>query len=191
MAVDVGSAELAGVGSDETASPAEHPPVESRRSSVRWQLLLGSLVAALVLIVVICWLGAQVHELRMDEQRERRFLDAANIAAIDLTTLDHITADADIARIVESASGKFRTDFEARSAPLVDAMTAAKSTSVGTVVASGVESLQGNTARVIVAVRVSTATETGGEQPEHGWRMRISIEEFGDQYKIADVEFVS
>ena len=112
--------------------------------------------------------------------------------AVDLTTVDHNRVDADVARILDATTGAFRDDFQKRAQPFIDVVKSSQSTSVGTVVESGLESVQGDQAVVLVAVQVTTSSSsTGGDQPRRGWRLRIGLVETAGSVKASDVTFVS
>ena len=66
----------------------------------------------------------------------------------------------------------------------------AKSTSVGTITEAGLESEAAGTAQVLVAVAVKTSNAGAPEQDPRAWRMRIFVEQVGDQAKVSNVEFV-
>ena len=110
--------------------------------------------------------------------------------AINLTTLDFSTADSDVQRILDSATGTFHDDFAKRSQPFIDALRQAKSKSIGTVTAAGLESVSGDEGQVLVAITVKTTDAIATQADPRHWRMRILVREVGNQDKISNVEFV-
>ena len=111
-------------------------------------------------------------------------------AILNLTTIDWQKADADVQRILDSATGQFYDDFAKRSGPFIELVKQAKSVSVGTVSEAGLESQTADSAQVLVAVSVTTSY-SGAPQPDpHAWRMRISVQKVGGQEKVSNVEFV-
>jgi Mce-associated membrane protein len=110
--------------------------------------------------------------------------------ALNLTTVSNTEADADVQRILDSATGTFYDDFQKRSRPFVDVVKQVQATSVGTVTAAGLESQGGDQAQVLVAVSVKTRTADGADQQPRLWRMRISVQKIGDGAKVSNVEFV-
>jgi Mce-associated membrane protein len=95
-----------------------------------------------------------------------------------------------VQRILDLATGTFLDDFSKRSQPFVEVVKQAKSVSVGTVTVAGLESVTGNAAQVLVAVSVKTSNAGAPEQEPRAWRMRIVVQEVGDQTKVSKVEFV-
>jgi Mce-associated membrane protein len=136
------------------------------------------------------WLGYQHYESHEAQQRHNVFLQAARQAALNLTTISYTQAGADVARILDAATGKFRDEFEHRSQPFIDVVNRAQSTSVGTIIDAAVQSEQDNQAKVLVAVNVYTSLAGRPEPQPRAWRMRVTVERVGSGAKASNVEFV-
>jgi Mce-associated membrane protein len=158
-------------------------------SPVRLATLVG-VVAVIASTSVAGWLGYREHQARQVLQQSEVFIRVGRQGALNLTTIDWQHADADVQRIVDSATGPFYDDFSKRSKPFVEVVKKARSESVGTVTEAGLESQSGDEAQVMVAVSVvtSNAGEPEGE-PRH-WRMRISVKKVGAEAKVSNVAFV-
>jgi Mce-associated membrane protein len=109
---------------------------------------------------------------------------------VNLTTINYTEVDADVQRILDSATGTFHDDFQKRSQPFVDVVKQAQSKSEGTVAEAGLESETGDQARVLVAVSVKTSIAAAPDQDPRRWRLRISIQRTADGAKVSNVEFV-
>jgi Mce-associated membrane protein len=111
-----------------------------------------------------------------------------------LTTINYTEVDADIQRILDSSTGTFHDNFQKRSQPFVDVVKQAQSKSEGTVTAAGLESQNGDQAKVLVAVSVKVSMKMSNadapEQAPRGWRMRIGVQKVGRGAKVSDVQFV-
>jgi Mce-associated membrane protein len=147
-------------------------------------LILGALGA------LTAWLSLQAHESHQRAQQREVFLQTARQGALNLTTISYTEVDADIKRILDSATGGFYDDFQKRSQPFVDVVKQAQSKSQGAIAAAGLESVQGDGAQAIVSVAVTTSNAGAAEQQPRAWRMRISVQEVGDTAKVSNVEFV-
>jgi Mce-associated membrane protein len=159
-------------------------------SRVRMGLAAG-LIAVLALAGLGAWLGYRGYESHRVESQRQLFLQVGRQGALNLTTIDWEHADADIKRILESATGPYYNDFSQRSKPFVDVVERTKSKSVGAISESGIESASGDGAQVLVAVLVKTSNATAAEQPSRSWRMRISVQNVGDnEAKVSNVTFV-
>ena len=175
-----------GAGGADNASP---PKSKKRMSDPRRAMLLG-LAVVVALAGLVGWLGYRAHQSQQAQAQRSQFIQAARQGALNLTTIDWQRADADVQRILNSATGEFYDDFAKRSQPFIDLVKQAKSVSVGTVSEAGLESQTADSAQVLVAVSVTTSY-AGAPQPDpHGWRMRISVQKVGDQAKVSNVEFV-
>ncbi|MDT5303910.1 MAG: Mce-associated rane protein, partial [Mycobacterium sp.] len=191
LSVDPGDAE--GLGDSSLDGSASHPALPGRGGSPR-RVLRFAMAASAVVVVVLGgltafeWFGA--HQSAVAAHQREVFLQAGRQAAIDLTTISYSQADADVARILDSATGTFHDDFQKRSQPFIDVVKKAQSDSQGSVTSAGVESVEGDKASVIVAVSVKTSNAGVPDQQPRGWRMRLNVQKVGDTAKVSDVAFV-
>jgi Mce-associated membrane protein len=148
------------------------------------------LVIVLALGGLVGWLGWRAYQSHEAEQQRALFLQVGKQAALNLTTIDFAQADADVKRILDSATDQFYDDFSKRSQPFVDVVKQAQSKSTGEVTAAGLESETGDTAQVLVAVTVKTSNAGAPEQQPRAWRMRISVKKVDNDAKVSNVEFV-
>jgi Mce-associated membrane protein len=168
---------------DEVSAPATRPG-----SGVRLALIVG-LVMVLALAGVVGWLGWRAYQSHQDQVERMLFLQVGRQGAVNLTTISYTEAAAEGQRILDSSTGTFYDDFKKRSRPFVEMVKQAQSKSVGTVTEAGLESVQGDGARVLVAVAVKTSTAAGEQEPR-AWRMRIAVQKIGADAKVSNVEFV-
>jgi Mce-associated membrane protein len=172
------------VGSDDQV------PAKPRMSHVRLATVLG-LVAVVALAGLCGWLGFRAFESRKAAGERSLFLQVGRQAALNLTTIDFEHADEDVQRVLDSSTGTFYDDFQARAQPFKEVVKQAKSKSVGTIAEAGVESETADGADVLVAVTVKTSNAGAAEQEPRAWRMRITVQKVGDEAKVANVRFVS
>jgi len=158
-------------------------------SLVKLATILG-LVTVLALGGLVGWVGWRAYQSHQAEQQRALFLQVGKQAALNLTTIDFEHADADVKRILDSATDSFYDDFSQRSQPFVDVVKQAKSKSAGEIAAAGLESENGDSAQVLVAVTVKTSNAGAPEQAPRAWRMRISVRKVGEEAKVSNVEFV-
>jgi Mce-associated membrane protein len=159
--------------------------------SPRRQALIAALLTISVLVGIAGWLGWQVYQSNRLKLDHAALLQAGRQGALNLTTINWQHADADVQRVLDSATGTFYDDFSKRSKPFIDVVKQAQSTSVGTITAAGLESATANDAQVLVAVSVKISNSAGPEQNPRAWRMRISVQKVGGDVKVSKVEFVS
>jgi Mce-associated membrane protein len=173
----------------EDSSEAEARPLETARPRRFAYAVVAAVVVALAALTG--WLGYRAYEAHRALDQRELFLQVGRQGAVDLTTIDFAEADADVQRILDSATGGFRDDFARRSQPFVDAVKQARSKTVGTVTGAGLESTTDTGAQVLVAVTVQTSNAAAPQQQPRSWRMRLTVEKADDGARVSGVEFVS
>ena len=153
-------------------------------------VLVASVLIVAVLGGLVGYLGYRGYQMQAAARQREVFLSVGRQAAINLTTISYTEAEADVARILDSATGTFHDDFQQRSQPFIDVVKRAQSTSQGNVTAAGLASVDRDRAQVVVAVSVKTTNAGVPEQQPRGWRMRLDVEKVGDTAKVSDVQFV-
>ncbi|MBB5167860.1 mammalian cell entry protein [Mycobacterium sp. AZCC_0083] len=161
----------------------------SNRHGLRLALTVGVLTVV-ALGALAGWLGFRANDSHQREQQRAAFLAAGRQGALNLTTISYTEVDADIKRILDSATGAFYNDFQQRSQPFVDVVKQAQSTSQGTITESGLEAVHGDTAEALISVAVTTSNAGAAKQEPRAWRMRISMQKVGDTTKVSNVQFV-
>lgn len=192
MAVDADASvdELSPPLCDETQSEAVYvDKTLAAHAGVRLALVMG-ITMVLSLSGLLAWLGFRVYESHHVQQQRQLIIQVARQGALNLTTIDHTRAEADVQRILDSSAGTFHDDFQMRSAPFIDVVKRTQSTSEGSITEAALESVDGDQAQVLVAVDVKTSNAGAVEPQPRAWRMRISVQKTGDDAKVVNVEFV-
>jgi Mce-associated membrane protein len=174
---------------DEEASGEEAAPAKPPMSHLRLATIFG-LVLVVALAGLTGWLGFRTYQSHQADEQRKLFLQVGRQGALNLTTIDWQQADANVQRILDSATGTFYDDFQKRAQPFVEVVKQAQSKSVGTIAEAGLESESDDGAQVLVAVTVKTSNAGAPEQAPRAWRMRISVQKVGDEAKVSNVEFV-
>jgi Mce-associated membrane protein len=179
---------------DYDAEAEEAGPAKKHRrfslGSDRLALALG-LVAVLAMGGLAGWLGFRAVDSYQAKEQRQLFLQVGRQGAIHLTTLDWQNADANVQRILDSATGTFKDTFSQRKQPFVDVITRTQSKTEGAITEASLESLSGDHAKVLVAVQVKTSNKAQPEQDPRLWRMRISVQKISDdEPKVSDVAFI-
>jgi Mce-associated membrane protein len=177
------------VDADVDDEPKDVVTEKKSMSPVRLATVLG-VVVVVALTSLAGWLGFREYRAHQTQQQRDLLVQVGRQGALNLTTIDWQHADADIQRILDSATGTFYDDFSKRSKPFVDVVKKAQSKSAGTVVEAGLESQSGDEAQVLVAVSVKTSNAGAAEEEPRHWRMRISVKKVGDEAKVSNVAFV-
>jgi len=97
------------------------------------------------------WLGFRVHQDDQVQALRNLYVQVARQTAINLTTIDYSEVDADIKRVLDSATGAFHDEFQNRSQPFVEVVKKVQSKSEGTISEAGLLSYTKDQAQVLVA----------------------------------------
>lgn len=182
--------------SDETP---EDPEAESKSARSRRRVPLPSLSVTwkTAVIVLICaFIGAsgymlwQRHETTERNLRTASFLAGARQGVVNMTSLDFNKAKEDVQRVIDSSTGQFRDDFQQRAKDFTTVVEQSKVVTQGTVNAAAVQSIDGNSALVLVAATSHITNAAGAKDEPRNWRLKVTVTEDGGQYKMSKLEFV-
>lgn len=186
-------AEVEAVEETEQAEPIGDLAPERRRG-VRWPLVAAGVVTLLVIVAVLGFAGNmwwQHRNAQAQQHRSAEFAAAARQGVVNLMSLDYTHAQETVQRVIDDSTGKFKSNFEDGSGDLIKALTDAKVITKVTVNNTAVESMDKDSATVLVA---ATSQRTGPDAPKEDqqprvWRVVVSLVREGDQVKVSDVEF--
>ena len=156
---------------------------------VRLAIAVG-VAFALVMTGLCGWLGYRAYEAKQQTQLRQLLLQVGRQGAVNLTTIDYEHADADVKRILDSATGQFYDEFSGRSGPFIEVLKRTQSKSVGTITRAGLESGTGQEGQVLAAVSVKTSNKGAMDDQPRYWRMRLTVTKSGGDTKVSKVEFV-
>jgi Mce-associated membrane protein len=187
----------------ETAHPSEAPEspeisTESprRRLPVPGIPGLSTLLTAAAVVAICGLLGASGwmlwhhHTVQTERQRSAAYSAAARQGVVNLTSLDFNKAKEDVQRVLDSATGEFRDDFQRRADDFASVVKDSKAVTEGSVTAAAVESMGKDSAVVLVMANERVTNSAGAKDDPRAFRFRVSVVRDGDQLKISKVEFV-
>jgi Mce-associated membrane protein len=193
---DAGAAETTEEVSDETPEDAESES-ESARSRRHVRLPSLSVAWKAAAIILICaFVGAsgymmwQRQETVERNQRTANFLAGARQGVVNITSLDFKRAKEDVQRVIDSSTGQFRDDFQQRAKDFTTVVEQSKVVTEGTVNAAAVQSIDGNSALVLVAATSKITNAAGAKDEPRTWRLKVTVTEDGGQYKVSKLEFI-
>ncbi|MEZ0350277.1 hypothetical protein [Mycobacterium sp. pR1184] len=173
---------------------SEFESADSRRR-LRWPSLSVTWKAAVILLICV-FVGAsgymawQHHESTQRNQRIANFVAGARQGVVNMTSLDFNRAKEDVQRVIDSSTGQFRDDFQQRSKDFTTVVEQSKVVTQGTVNAAAVQSIDGNSALVLVAATSRITNAAGAKDEPRRWRLRVTVTEDGGQYKMSKLEFI-
>ena len=169
---------------------------DTKKRVPKWVSRIPSPIAVGVATIVALlglggWLGFRVHQDNQVQAQRNLYVQVARQTAINLTTIDYTEVDADIKRVLDSATGAFHDEFQNRSQPFVEVVKKVQSKSAGTISEAGLLSYTKDQAQVLIAVAVKTSMAAAPpDQEPRRWRMRLTVDKTGDSAKVSNVEFV-
>ena len=174
------------------SDPVDHEPVGASKPS-RAVLIVGAVAAMLliagVVVNVLLYLDHRDHTDAQD--RRDRYVEVAKQTVINMTSLDHEHAQRDVDRVLASATGEFRTDFEKRGAAFTEVIQKSKVATKGQVALAGVEKENSNGSLVVMIASNSQVSNAAGAQNEdRAWRLRVTVVDVDGIPKVSKVEFV-
>ncbi|GAA4548485.1 hypothetical protein [Pseudonocardia xishanensis] len=176
---EVETAGTDGGGGGEAVAPRPRP------ATVAAAVLAVLLVAAAVLLGILWNDGRQ-----LDERRDRAVAEAQDMA-VALVSVSSDSAEQDVRRIMDGAVGDFGKIFSENLDSYVDIVRKGGVETSGEVVSSGLERLDGPTARVLVALRAEVRNQQAPDGEQRTYRMAVEMTEQPDGEWLADkVEFV-
>lgn len=152
--------------------------------------LAAAAVLVLALVVGATFTALAARSGSQDEDLRAEYTQTARQAVINLTTIRADSAKEDIERILSVASGEFKTEFDGRVDPFMDVVKQAKVVSTGEVVESGIESVDENSAKVLVAAKQMVSNTGSAEPQSRQYRFRITVSKGDTGMTVSKVEFV-
>lgn len=180
---------------EETAEDAESESKARSRRRLRlpsWSVAWKAAVIALICAFVAAsgYMMWERHQTTERNQRIANFLAAARQGVVNMTSLDFNKAKEDVQRVIDSSTGQFRDDFQQRAKDFTTVVEQSKVVTQGTVNAAAVQSIDGNSALVLVAATSRITNAAGAKDEPRNWRLKVTVTDEGGQYKMSKLEFV-
>jgi Mce-associated membrane protein len=172
----------------ESQEPQPTEDVPARRRGVL--LTAAFVVVVLSLVAAGSYLFVGLRASNADDARAERFVQTARQTVLNLTTIHPDSAQADVDRLLEGASGDFKAEFEGREGPFVEVVQQAKVDSNGEIIEAGIESSADDYAEVLVAARAMVQNSDAEEPQPRDFRLRVRVVDEGGVMTASRVEFV-
>ncbi|MFI6506553.1 hypothetical protein ACIBCT_03025 [Streptosporangium sp. NPDC050855] len=176
------------------ASHAARPPGSRRLRRARARRprrLAGPVLATLiaVLLAVAFWVGTDLRDAQAAADDRQAAMRAAGTHAVHLLSVGHRAVDADIGRVLATSTGAARAEYARAAAELKRTTVAGRLLRTGALRATGLVSLRGGTARVMVVGDELTRRDGGEDVPQerfHRWDMEVT--KVGTAWLVSKVE---
>jgi Mce-associated membrane protein len=174
------------------ADEAEAEPARRRlrAPNLAVALTIAAVVAICALLGVSGWMAWHHHNVVQERQRAAAYIATARQGVVNLTSLDFNKAKEGVQRVLDSATGEFRDDFQRRADDFESVVKDSKAVTEGSVAATAVESMNNDSAVVLVLANERITNIAGAKDQPRTFRFRVSVVHDGDQLKLSKVEFV-
>jgi Mce-associated membrane protein len=153
-------------------------------------LTIAAVAAICALLGVSGWMAWQHHNVVQERQRAAAYTAAARQGVINLTSLDFNKGKEGVQRVLDSATGEFKDDFQRRAEDFESVVKDSKAVTEGSVAATAVESMNNDSAVVLVLCNERVTNIAGAKDQPRTFRFRVSVVHDGVQLKLSKVEFV-
>ncbi len=150
---------------------------------------------ALSVLLVFALAAATLSVIALQKQRQDKALregamKSARQLALDFTTYDYQTWDADSKRVLDNSTGQFRQEFESGIQAVKTDVAANKATSKGEVKEAGLVSGDKDSAEVLVIVNALVTNTASTDGVERRYRIKLDMVREKDRWLTADLQVV-
>ena len=128
------------------------------------------------------------------EERAREYSDisrSARSATLAFLTIDHTKMDVLTGRVLDSATGPFKKQYQSSLTSLKESAASQESFSTGRVDEVGLSEVDADSASVFVAAGSKVRNKgTKGEVEDRSWRIKLTMVKEDDRWLVSQLEFV-
>jgi Mce-associated membrane protein len=175
---------------DAPPAPVRPPlPPAARRAAIALVVVATLLLASSVAFALT--VKSHVDDRHALERAREAALTAARQEIVNLDSLAFSTIDRDLKRVLDGATGTFKTQFTGAQRELRAQVLERKSVSTGSIVSAGVVRADTNSATVLVAAErtVKDSSSASGGTAHDRWR--VELEKHGGRWLVARLEPVA
>jgi Mce-associated membrane protein len=154
------------------------------------------LVAVLSVLLLALSAAALVGALKLREYADKdnaraAALTAARTEALNLTSIDAKAIDEDLQRVLDGATGGFKTDFGQRSKDLKTVLTENQVSAEGKVLEAALVRADTETATALVVVDSNVKNKAAPAGRSNTYRMQLDLERHNGRWLTSALQFVS
>jgi Mce-associated membrane protein len=175
------------------------PATSAGPSNTSWRLVNVTLaVLAVLLVAASVFFFVDSAKATPPDQREadlstayRDVTKAAEAETIAFLTVDYQDMDPLIQKVLDGATGQFKTQYGGAKENLKSSATTAQAQSTGKVLSTGIGDIDGSNAVVFVAAdsQVKNKSTKGKAEPRY-YRLKLTMKKQGDRWLTSDLQFV-
>ena len=123
--------------------------------------------------------------------QDLELLQGTRQAVINLITPSAADPAGSAQRILDGATGEWKTEFESTKTEFIDTIAQSKTESTGEILGAGIERANDDGTTSVMVSAVTKVTNAAGAKDEpRTWRLRVQVGNDGDLYKLAKIEVV-
>jgi len=148
---------------------------------------------SVLLVVALAGLTLSVVAVRRKKEAEAQregAMKAARQLALDFTTYDYKTWDADSKRVLDDSTGQFKQEFQSGIDAVKTDVATNKATSKGDVKEAAVVSNDKDSAQVLVIVNAVVTNTASTDGVERRYRIKLDLVREQDRWLTADLQVV-
>ena len=171
----------------------EAPGTAQARKRPRWPVVGAVLSAVAVVALAVTSVGlARSHDDRQAvADHDLELLQGTRQAVMNLITPSAADPAGSAQRILDGATGEWKTEFESTRTEFIDTIAQSKTESTGEILGAGIERANDDgTTSVMVAAVTKVTNAAGAKDEPRTWRLRVQVGKDGDLYKLAKIEVV-
>jgi Mce-associated membrane protein len=157
-------------------------------------LIAAGAVTALVAIAAVAisgFLAVDHHDARAGQDRRLAYIQAARQGVMNILTVHFDTAQPDVQRILDDATGDWRKEFEPQSLPFIDAVRKARVVTTADIAGAGLEQVNSDgTAQVLITANSKVSNSAGATDEPRVFRVRATVAPDDGRLKIAKMEYL-
>ncbi|MFE9320687.1 hypothetical protein ACIHDR_12615 [Nocardia sp. NPDC052278] len=152
-------------------------------------------VTALVAAAAAAGSGYLAHHHRTAQaasDRRLAFVQSARQEVLNVLTVHHDSADSDVQRILDDATGQWRAEFAPQAQPFAGAVREAKVVTTAEIAGAGLEHVNDDgSALVLLTAHSKVSNSAGAHEEPRTFRVRVTVAPAGDRLKISKMEYVA
>lgn len=161
-----------------------------RRRRGKVAVLVTLTVVVIALIVLGAIFGWRVMQANSEQAHRDAVLQAARVAADNLTTIDYHTAERDVQELVDGSTPQFAEQFGIASPEFLEVVKGTQLVATGQVTSAAIERLDERSARVLVAVDGSVRDVSVPQGSPRKYRLGMELVWQNDRWLVSKVDFL-
>ncbi|WP_433632663.1 hypothetical protein [Nocardia sp. CA-120079] len=152
-------------------------------------------VTALVAVAAAAGSGYLAHHHRTAQaasDRRLAYVQSARQEVLNVLTVHYDSADNDVQRILDDATGQWRAEFAPQAQRFAGAVREAKVVTTAEIAGAGLEYVNDDGSGVVLLTAHSKVSNSAGAHEEpRTFRVRVTVAPDGDRLKISKMEYVA